>query len=276
MKISFIIVHYNVAGYLKNCLQSVIKYADGVDYEVLVIDNHSPDPSWKALMHEFPDVKFIKNTVNAGFAKANNLAVREAKGKFLFFLNPDTEIEGFYISEIVQFAENRKDFGCLGLRMHDAYGHFLPESKRSVPNAVRSFDKLFNPIKKNGRKSYYRDDIPEQAVAEVDILTGANLMVLKAVYEQVGGFDERYFMYGEDIDFCYTVLNAGFRNYYYGRYAILHHKGKSTTKDKAYLERFYGAMQIFLDKYYKHEKPLQHKFLSAGLRLKKRLESLKK
>lgn len=276
MKVSFIIVNYNVTECLRNCLQSIEKYAAEISHEVIVIDNASPDSSWKTLIKEFPNVKFIENTANEGFSKANNKAVKTAAGEYLYFLNPDTELEGFYLNELLNFAESTENFGSLGLRMHDEDGNFLPESKRSVPDISSSFEKFFINFKENRKKSYYRDDIPENAVAEVEVLTGANLLVKKDIYLKIGGFDERYFMYGEDIDLCYTLMNSGYKNFYYGKYSILHHKGKSTVKDSKYLERFYGAMQIFLDKYYKKEKPLQHKILSAGLRLKKRLEYMKK
>ncbi len=276
MKLSYIIVNYNVTELLRKCIASIETYSKGFDYEVVVIDNRSTDISWKVLIDQFPSVKFLPNPINEGFSKANNRAAKIAKGEYLFFLNPDTEILGDYVKELLDFADTQEKFGCLGLRMEDATGRFLPESKRSIPNVVSSFEKLFIQFKNNKKKSYYRNDIPENAVSEVEIITGANLLVKQSVYWEVGGFDERYFMYGEDIDLCFSILNAGYRNFYYGKYALLHLKGQSTVKDEEYLKRFYGAMQIFIDKYYKKEKPVQHKILSAGLRLRKRLEQFKK
>jgi GT2 family glycosyltransferase len=246
-----------------------------VDYETIVIDNCSTDDSWKNLISEFSDYQFIENETNAGFAKANNKAIKIAKGEYIFLLNPDTEIEDFYMQEVLNFADVHKNFGCLGLRMHDAKGNFLPESKRSVPDMFNSFEKLFTNFKKNKSKSYYRNDIGENEIAETDVITGANLLMKKDLYLEIGGLDEKYFMYGEDIDLCYTLLRNGFQNFYYGKYSILHHKGESTMKDKIYLERFYGAMQIFINKYYKKEKPLQYHFLTAGLKLRHHLEKLR-
>ena len=238
-----------------------------------MVDNASPDSSWKSLTAEFPNVKFIENKTNVGFAKANNLAAKIADGKYLFLLNPDTELEGNYLPEIVNFAESQKGFGCLGLRMHDALGNFLPESKRAVPDILNSFEKLFNGLKTNEAKAYYRSDVGEFEIAEVDVITGANMLILRERYLSVGGLDEAYFMYGEDIDLCYTLRRRGFKNWYYGKFSILHHKGESTVKDEIYLKRFYGAMQIFVDKYYRN-KPIQRMILLSGLKLKQRLALL--
>ena len=274
MKLSIIIVNYNVTELLRNCLSSIQKFVDITDYEVIVIDNFSPDDSWKILMNEFPQFHFIENNKNEGFAIANNKAVETAKGEYILLLNPDTEFEGFYMKEILDFADAQEKFGCLGIRMHDAEGNFLPESKRSVPDMFNSFEKLFINFKKNNSKSYYRNDVDEHEIAEVEVITGAFFLTKKEIYENVGGLDEQYFMYGEDIDLCYTILKNGYQNFYYGKASLLHHKGESTVKDRIYLERFYGAMQIFINKYYR-EKPLQHWFLSIGLKGKHFLEKRK-
>jgi GT2 family glycosyltransferase len=275
MKLSVIIVNYNVTKLLRSCLLSIRKYTDEERCEVIVIDNASTDSSWKDLIAEFPEIRFIASKTNDGFAKANNKAIKTASGEYLLILNPDTELESFCLGELLEFAGSQPDFGGLGVRMHDAKGVFLPESKRSVPDMFNSFEKLFTNFKKNNSKSYYRNDIDEYAVAEVEVVTGAFLLVKKEVYEKIGGLDEAYFMYGEDIDLCYTLLKNGYRNYYYGKVSILHHKGESTVKDEVYLERFYGAMQIFIDKYYKSLKPLQYSFLKAGLKLRHKIEKIK-
>ena len=275
MKLSVIIVNYNVTNLLRNCLHSIEKYVSMIHYEVIVADNLSTDESWKVLIEEFPKVKFLALEENFGFAKANNLAIKNALGEYILILNPDTEIESNDIKTLLDFADSKENFGCLGVRMHDANGNFLPESKRSVPDMFNSFEKLFTGFKKNNSKSYYRNDIGEFDVAEVEVITGAFFLCKKAVYEKVGGLDEKYFMYGEDVDLCYTLLQNGFRNYYYGEISILHHKGESTIKDEVYLERFYGAMQIFIDKYYKTQKPFQYSFLKAGLQLRHKIELIK-
>ncbi|PIF44539.1 GT2 family glycosyltransferase [Chryseobacterium sp. 52] len=275
MKLSIIIVNYNVTRLLRSCLLSIQKYTEGEDYEVIVIDNASTDASWGDLIPEFPAVHFIASERNEGFAIANNKAIRTATGEYVLLLNPDTELEGYYMKDLLDFADSKPDFGGMGIRMHDAEGNFLPESKRSVPDMFNSFEKLFTNFKRSNSKSYYRSDIEENAVAEVDVVTGAFLLVKKDIYGKIGGLDEAYFMYGEDIDLCYTLLKNGFKNYYYGAASLLHHKGESTIKDEVYLDRFYGAMQIFIDKYYRESKPLQYSFLKAGLKLRHKIEKIK-
>lgn len=246
-----------------------------MDYEVVVIDNASTDSSWGDLIPEFPKVRFISSEINGGFSRANNQAIQTAAGEYLLLLNPDTELEGYYMEELLDFADSEPDFGCMGVRMHDAKGNFLPESKRSVPDMFNSFEKLFTNFKKNNSKSYYRNDLGEDVVTEVDVITGAFLLARKEVYEKIGGLDEAYFMYGEDIDLCYTFLRNGYKNFYYGKVSILHHKGESTVRDEVYLERFYGAMQIFIDKYYKEIKPMQYSFLKVGLKLRHQIEKIR-
>ncbi|NIF07450.1 glycosyltransferase family 2 protein [Chryseobacterium sp. Tr-659] len=275
MKLSVIIVNYNVTQLLKSCLLSLQKYIKEVEYEVIIIDNASTDSSWRDLIPEFPEMRFIASEVNGGFSRANNQAIQSAKGEYILLLNPDTELEGFYMKDILDFADSKRDFGCLGVRMHDAEGAFLPESKRSVPDMFNSFEKLFTNFKKNNSKSYYRNDIKEDEISEVEVITGAFLLARKEIYEKIGGLDEAYFMYGEDIDLCYTFLINGYKNFYYGKVSILHHKGESTIRDEVYLQRFYGAMQIFIDKYYKDSKPLQYSFLKAGLKLRHQIEKIR-
>lgn len=274
MKVSVIIVHYQVKDLLRNCILSIKKYFQGFEYEIIVVDNNSPDSTWKSLISEFPEVNFLALDKNYGFSKANNIGVKSAKGEYVYILNPDTEIEGDYSQEILDFADNQEKFGALGLRMHNLKGEFLPESKRSVPALINSFEKLFTTFNNNS-KTYYRNDVDEFGIAEVEIMTGANLLLKRSVYEEVGGFDERYFMYGEDIDLCYTILRKGYKNFYYGKYSLLHYKGESTVKDKVYLNRFFGAMNIFIGKYYKRQKPFQYLLMKIGLKLKHSLESRK-
>ncbi len=274
MKVSVIIVHYQVKDLLKSCILSIQKYFQGFDYEIIVVDNSSPDSAWKSLINQFDDVKFIALEENYGFSKANNIGVKSAKGEYVYILNPDTEIEGNYFQEVLDYADQQFGFGALGLRMHDKQGMFLPESKRSIPALINSFEKLFTKLS-NDSKTYYRNDVDEFEIAEVEVMTGANLLIKKSVYEEVGGFDERYFMYGEDIDLCYTILRAGYKNFYYGKYSILHHKGESTVKDRVYLSRFFGAMDIFINKYYKKQKPFQFVLMKIGLKLKHFIEAQK-
>ncbi len=264
MKLSVLIVNYNGTRVLRNCLLSLEKYITEVTYEVIVIDNLSPDQSWKSLISQFPRVQFIAAEENGGFAKANNRIARLANGEFILLLNPDTELEDQSMADLITFAKSQDHFGCLGVRLHDLNGNFLPESKRIVPDPLSSFKKLFL-IGKQKRTSYYRTDIGEYDVAPVEVITGAFLLTRKEVYLAIGGLDEQYFMYGEDIDLCYTLLQAGYTNWYYGKTSVLHIKGECTVKDDVYLERFYGAMQIFVNKYYRSNRIL-HTVLSLGLK----------
>ena len=273
MKVSVIIVHYQVKDLLKKCILSIQKYFKELDYEIIVVDNNSPNSDWKVLINEFPDVNFITLEENLGFSKANNIGVKSAKGEYVYILNPDTEIESDF-QDVLDFADEQNKFGALGLRMHDAEGVFLPESKRSVPGLFNSFEKLFTRVN-NDSKTYYRNDVVEFGVDEVEVMTGANLLMKKSVYEEVGGFDENYFMYGEDIDLCYTILQSGYKNFYYGKSSILHYKGESTVYDKIYLDRFFGAMDIFIKKYYRKQKPLQYFLMKIGLKVKHFLEEKK-
>ena len=273
MKVSVIIVHYQVKNLLKKCILSIQKYFKELDYEIIVVDNNSPNSDWKVLINEFPDVNFITLEENLGFSKANNIGVKSAKGEYVYILNPDTEIESDF-QDVLDFADEQNKFGALGLRMHDAEGVFLPESKRSVPGLFNSFEKLFTRVN-NDSKTYYRNDVDEFGVDEVEVMTGANLLMKKSVYEEVGGFDENYFMYGEDIDLCYTILQSGYKNFYYGKSSILHYKGESTVYDKIYLDRFFGAMDIFIKKYYRKQKPLQYFLMKIGLKVKHFLEEKK-
>lgn len=274
MKVSVIIVHYQVSDLLRNCILSIQKHFQGFDHEIIVVDNNSPNVAWKGLINEFKTVQFIELNENYGFSKANNIGVKSAKGEYVYILNPDTEVEGNYFKEVLDFADQEKKLGALGLRMHDAEGRFLPESKRSIPALINSFEKLFTKLN-NDSKTYYRNDVAEDDIAEVEVMTGANLLMKRSVYEEVGGFDERYFMYGEDIDLCYTILKAGYKNFYFGKYSILHYKGESTVKDKLYLNRFFGAMDIFIKKYYKRQKPFQYVIMMAGLKFKHFIEAKK-
>ena len=255
---------------LRNCLNSILQYISDVDYEVIVMDNQSPDSSWKVLIDVFPTVKFIENTSNEGFAKANNKAAKLATGEYILLLNPDTEFEGNMMKEILDFTDLQSNFGCLGVRLHDLEGKFLPESKRSVPSVYNSFEKLFTPFssKKKSKKGYYRNHIAETDIAEVDVITGAFLLMKRNLYLEINGLDETYFLYGEDIDLCYTLIRKGYKNWYFGKSSVLHIKGESTVKDKKYLENFYGAMQIFIRKYYKKQNPIQYLFLKLGLKVR--------
>ena len=254
MKLSVIIVSYNAPTFLRKCLISVLKELPQ-NSEIIVFDNASPNREIEGFPNELPEVKFVLNNKNLGFGKANNRAVEMAKGEFILLLNPDTIIYDKFFEKLFFYAKKLEKFGAIGVKMIDGRGNFLPESKRNVPSPLSSFNKLFSGKTKDG-KSYYNTNLSENENGKVEVLSGACMLMKKDVFQEVNGFDERYFMYGEDIDLSYTLLQNGDQNYYLGEIEITHFKGESTIKDEEYLKRFYGAMEIFINKYYKKQSPL--------------------
>lgn len=255
MKLSVIIVNYNVKYFLEQCLHSVLKAVEHLKAEVIVIDNNSSDGSIEYLLPEFQQVIFIKNEGNLGFGKANNLALRSARGEYILFLNPDTIVAEDCFEKCVHFLEAKPCAGALGIRMIDGTGTFLPESKRSFPTTTAAFYKLMGlsglfPRSKHFNK-YSLNYLDEHSNHAVEVLAGAFMMVRKKVLDSVGGFDEQFFMYGEDIDLSYRIKQAGFENWYFAESAIIHFKGESTKKASLkYLKMFYQAMIVFVNKHY--------------------------
>ena len=272
MQLSVIILNYNVRYFLEHCIISVQKAVQKISAEIIVVDNNSPDDSCEMVKSLFPNVILIENKENLGFPKGNNIGVQKAKGKYICILNPDTVVAEDTFDKILAFAENKSDLGIIGCKLIDGTGNFLPESKRGIPTPWVAFGKtvglykMFPKVK--SFQKYYAEHLDENTSGKVAILVGAFMFLRKETYNQLGGFDERYFMYGEDIDLCYTIRRSGFRNFYYGKYSILHYKGESTVKDEVYLGRFYDAMAIFIGKYYKKQKPLQYLLMKFGLTIK--------
>lgn len=246
MKLSVVILNYNVQHFLQICLESVEEAIANLDAEIIVVDNNSSDDSCKMVKQYFPKVILIENPENSGFSKGNNIGAAEANGEFVCILNPDTVVAEDTFVNTIAFAEQQHDLGIVGCRLIDGKGHFLPESKRNVPKVGVAFQKMMGNATK-----YYANHISETESGKVEVLVGAFMLLKKEVYNTVNGFDEDYFMYGEDIDISYKVLKAGFNNYYYGETSIIHYKGESTLKDKTYAKRFYGAMQLFYKKHFK-------------------------
>ena len=262
MKLSIILVNYNVKYFLEQCLCSVQAALTGISGEIFVVDNASQDGSRSYLEPAFPDVKFIWNDENRGFAKANNQALQLASGDYVLFLNPDTLVPEDCFSKCIAFLEAHPDAGALGIRMLDGKGQFLPESKRSFPSPLISFYKLSGLAALFPRSRtfarYHLGHLPEQKEHEVDVLAGAFMLVRKEVLNQTGGFDESFFMYGEDIDLSYRMqqtINPAtghrYRNYYFSQSSIIHFKGESTRKGSLnYVRMFYQAMSLFVQKHY--------------------------
>ena len=259
MQLSVIIVNYNVKYFLEQCLHSVQKACIGIDSEIIVADNNSTDGSREYLQDNFPAVKFIWNSDNIGFAKANNLALEKATGSFILFLNPDTILAEDSIEKCIQFFDQHKSAGAIGIRMIDGSGNFLKESKRAFPSPLTSLFKLsgltmlFPKSKIFAR--YHLGHLPENENHEVDVLAGAFMMMPKRVLDETGNFDERFFMYGEDVDLSYRVQEAGYKNYYFAESTIIHFKGESTKRGSLnYVRLFYKAMSLFVKKHYSGSK----------------------
>jgi GT2 family glycosyltransferase len=255
LQLSIIIVNYNVRHFLEQCLYSVQKAITGLQAEVIVIDNNSSDGSIAWLRPRFPFVVFLSNPENAGFAKACNQGIHLAKGKYIVFLNPDTIVPEDGFQKCIDFFNHHPDAGAVGIKMIDGSGNFLKESKRSFPLPLTSLFKLFGlsmlfPRSKIFSK-YHLGNLDENKDHKVDVLAGAFMMVNKDVLDKVGGFDEIFFMYGEDVDLSYRIQKAGYTNYYFSGTSIIHFKGESTKKGSLnYVRMFYNAMSIFVRKHY--------------------------
>lgn len=262
MRLSVIIVNYNVKHFLEQCLYSVQKAIAGVpgeaplgQAEIIVIDNHSSDKSIEYLIPKFPDVSFVINRENRGFAQACNQGMKMAKGDYILFLNPDTIVPEDCFQKCISFLDFHKDGGALGIKMIDGSGKFLKESKRSFPGPLTSLYKLFGlsllfPRSRIFSK-YHLGYLDKNENHEVEVLAGAFIMVKKEVLNRIGGFDEIFFMYGEDVDLSYRILKEGRKNYYFAQSSIIHFKGESTRKGTLnYVRMFYNAMSIFVRKHY--------------------------
>lgn len=264
MKLSVVILNYNVCQFLQQCIISVQRATKGLDAEIIVIDNASSDGSCEMVKAEFPGLNLIENQDNVGFSKANNQAVKVAKGDYVCILNPDTAVAEDTFIEALKRVEQLPNLGAMGVYLMDGTGNFLPESKRNLPTPSRSLKKLIGRTK--GKNGYYATHVQPVSAGSVEILVGAFMLMKRSVYEEVGGFDEDYFMYGEDIDLSYKLIKAGYQNYYDGSLTVLHYKGESTQKDSAYLKRFYGAMRIFYGKHF-NSNPLLNWMVDKGVRL---------
>lgn len=255
MHLSIVIVNYNVKYFLEQCLYSVQKAIDNIDAEVFVVDNNSADGSCLMVQEKFPNVKLIANTENIGFSRANNQAIREAKGKYVLLLNPDTIVEEDSFLKCLSYMDADDQIGALGVKMIDGKGNFLPESKRGLPLPWVAFYKIFGlsrlfpKSKKFGQ--YHLSFLNKEENHVVDVLCGAFMLMCTDVLEKVGLLDEEYFMYGEDIDLSYRIQKAGYKVVYFSDTTIIHYKGESTKKGSVnYVRIFYNAMIIFARKHF--------------------------
>ena len=255
MKVSIVIVNYNVRDFLEQCLRSVFRATGGIDSEVFVVDNHSVDGSQAMVRDKFPQVNLIENHQNLGFSKANNQALRLVKGEYVLVLNPDTLLEEETIRKCIFFMDSHPEAGALGVKMINGKGKFLPESKRALPTPAVAFYKMFGLAKlfpksqKFGK--YHLSYLDKDKIHSVEILCGAFMFIRKEALNKAGLFDEDFFMYGEDIDLSYRLIKAGYLNYYFPESTIIHYKGESTRKSSVnYVLMFYKAMLVFTGKHF--------------------------
>ncbi len=266
MKLTVIIVNYNVQHFLEQCLHSVYKAVKNVEAEIYVVDNNSVDGSVAMVKQKFPEVLLIENKKNTGFSYANNQAIRIAKGEYVLLLNPDTVVEEDTFEKTIAFMDAHPDAGGLGVKMLDGKGNFLPESKRGLPTPSVAFYKIFGlsalfPKSKLFGK-YHLGFLDKDKTNEVDILSGAFMLMRKTVLDKVGLLDETFFMYGEDIDLSYRIVLGGYKNYYFPETRIIHYKGESTRKSSVnYVFVFYKAMVIFAQKHFSQNNAKLFSFL---------------
>ena len=256
--LSVVIVNYNVVFFLEQCLNSVFAASKNLNVQIFVVDNNSVDGSINMLKENFSSVVLIENKENVGFSKANNQAIKRANSPYVLLLNPDTVIEEDTFDKCIDFMNSNTDCGGLGLRMLDGKGNFLPESKRGFPSPSVSFYKIFGlsylfpKSQKFGR--YHLGFLSEFEVNEVDVLSGAFMLLRKVTLEKVGLLDEQFFMYGEDIDLSYRIKLGGYKNYYFPETKIIHYKGESTKKSSVnYVFVFYNAMILFAKKHFSNK-----------------------
>lgn len=256
MKLSVVIVSYNVKHYLIQCLDSLQKALDGVDAEIFVVDNHSKDGTADTIARKFSTIKLTASNHNNGFAKANNIALRQATGEYVLLLNPDTFVGETTIKECLGFMDTHPNAGGLGVQMLKSDGSKAMESRRGLPTPMTSFYKMCglcarHPTDRRFGK-YYMCDMPWDKPGRIEIISGAFFMARRSALMETGLLDEDFFMYGEDIDLSYRLLKHGYENWYLPA-KILHYKGESTQKSSfRYVHVFYEAMLIFFKKHYRH------------------------
>ena len=261
LKLSVIIVNYNVKYYLDQCIRSVLRAFEEMNTpaEIIVVDNHSADGSVDYLEQRYPQklfpmVRFVRSAHNLGFARANNIAIRQSRGEYVLLLNPDTIVGEDALKASVDFMDVHEDAGAVGVRMLGTQGRRAMESRRGLPTPMVSFFKMLGFCNRWPHHrlfgKYYMGYLPWDEPSQIEVVSGAYCMLRRKALDEVGLLDEDFFMYGEDIDLSYRVLKGGYHNYYLP-VDILHYKGESTQKSSfRYVHVFYEAMLIFFRKHY--------------------------
>ena len=271
MDISICIVNWNTKDLLYQCIRSIKEKTTGVRYEIIVVDNNSQDGSTKMLKEQFPDCRVIESKVNLGFVKGNNRAVQEASGKYILYLNPDTELVTNAIYGMFKILESEKEIAAIGCRLVNPDGTTQFTCARTFPTPLKQFSELsmLNRVFKNSKMlgtaemEYWN----HQTSREVDCLTGACIMARKDLIDRLNGFDENLFMYADDVELCYRIKKMGWKIYYLATEAILHKEGASTSQRK---EKFFSTILqresncYFLKKHFGRLKAWQFKLAVFG------------
>jgi len=254
LDLSIIIVNYNVKEFLQNLIHSIEKASLNLTKEILIVDNASDDGSVEFIKEKFPQIKLIANQKNLGFGKANNIGLKQANGKYILLINPDTLVAEDTFEKMIKFFESNSEAGLAGCKILNPDGSLQLACRRSFPGPWTSFTKvtglsnLFPNSKIFAR--YNLTYLDENKTYEVDAISGSFMMMRKEVYEKVGGFDEQFFMYGEDLDLCYRIQKSGFKVYYVHSTQIIHYKGESTKRSSLDETKvFYNAMHLFVKKH---------------------------
>ena len=253
--LSIIIVNYNVKEFLLNSLSSIYKALGNINAEIIVVDNASDDGSMELVEEKYPSVIQIKNKKNVGFGSANNQALEIANGKYILLLNPDTIVREDTFEKMIRFFEENPDAGMAGCKVLNPDGSLQLACRRGFPGPWTSFTKVAGlstlfPKSKIFAK-YNLTYLNENETYEVDAVSGAFMMLRKETYDKIGGFDPKFFMYGEDLDLCYRTQNAGFKVYYVHETEIIHYKGESTKRSSIDETKiFYEAMHLFVKKHF--------------------------
>ena len=269
MDLSVIIVNYNVRQFLENALTSILRAMEGLEGEVFVVDNASDDGSVEMVKAKFHHVCLIQNKENVGFSRANNIALKQARGQYLLLINPDTVVQEDTFHEMLRFFRETPDAGLAGCKILNPDGSFQLGAHRSFPTPWVAFTKIFGLSalfpKSRFFGRYNLTYLSPDETYEVDALSGSFMMMKRNVYERVGGLDEAYFMYGEDLDWCFRVSQIGSKVYYVHSTKIIHFKGESTRRSNLdEIKTFYAAMRIFVGKHFSRSF-LVESMLTAGI-----------
>lgn len=277
LDLSVIIVNYNSGSFLQLCLDALSRALEGISAETIVIDNQSSDDSCAMLKAQYPWVNLIENGTNEGFGKANNRGIAIAKGRRILLLNPDTIVQKKTLSQSLSILNRDTKNGAVGVKMLDGSGVYLSESKRGLPTPEVAFYKAFGfaqwfPKSKRFAR-YYLGHLSSEEETEVEVLAGAYMMCDADLLKDCGGFDEAFFMYGEDIDLSYRMTQKGYKIFYSPEFPIIHFKGESAGRDAAWAKRFYDAMHLFSDKHFAQQSALWSHILNLGIKLRKMMSS---